>query len=297
MNNIRSLARELVAQVTVHGVSRAALGELNSLAVRSIGTETAYRRVAVQYLRWVRDLRIPLETAHTRGMLIEFLDDYAEHHGQKAVDQARQGLQKIFAVKLPTIEGLIQHIVRDRVYRFEELSRIVRHQSSGNALASLLCFDASLRAHETITVAHRHTGSLSGHRDWSPNRFSGRTDVIVMLVTGKGGLIREVAVSRELWEALMKRERLTQVLVRDREIDYVSTFEVGGGQALSASFSRASKIALGWSHGLHGLRHSFARRRLATLLTLFPPREALLILSQELGHFRVAITLCYLGGR
>jgi hypothetical protein len=159
MNNIRSLARELVAQVTVHGVSRAALGELNSLAVRSIGTERAYRRVAVQYLRWVRDLRIPLETVHTRGMLMEFLDDYAEYHGQKAVDQARQGLQKIFAVKLPTIGSLIQHIVRDRVYSFEELTRIVRHQTSGSALASLLCFDASLRAHETITVAHRHAGS------------------------------------------------------------------------------------------------------------------------------------------
>jgi integrase len=297
MNTIQLLARDLVAEVTAHGVSRVTLGELNALAVRSVATERAYRQVAVQYLRWLRDQRISLETVHTRGMLLEFLDDHAESHGQKAVDQARQALQKIFAVSLPPVESLIEIVVRDRAYSFDELARVIKRQTSRNQLASLLCFDAGLRAHECITLARRSSGSPSLHRDWSPNRFAGRDDVVIYLVTGKGGLTREVALSRELSDAVIEQERAGPIAVRDREVNYVSSFDIGGGQALSASFSRGSELELGWSRGLHGLRHSFARHRLATLRTLFPQREALLVLSQELGHFRPAVSLTYLGGR
>ncbi|RQH05002.1 site-specific integrase [Paraburkholderia dinghuensis] len=297
MTTLQSLARELVADMTVHRRSKADLDALNAWAVRSIGTERAYRQVVTAYLEWLRDQRIPLQTLHTRDMLMEFIDEYAESHGQKSLDQARQALQKTFAVTLPTVESLVATVTRDRAYTFDELSQVIKYQTRKNQLATLLCFDAGLRAHECITLTRRCDGAPSTHRDWSPDRFAGLTDIVIYLVTGKGGLSREVAVSIELSDALLKLLRPAPVAIRDREVDYMSSFSIGGGQALSSSFSRASELALGWSRGLHGLRHSFARRRLATLCALLPPRDALLILSQELGHFRPAITLSYLSGR
>ncbi|WP_233874457.1 hypothetical protein [Paraburkholderia adhaesiva] len=297
MSTPQLLARELVADVAVHGQSKTALDDLNAWAVRSVGTERAYRQVVTTYLEWLRDQRIPLQTLHTRGMLMEFLDEYAESRGQKSVDQARQALQKTFAVTLPTVESLIKTAARDRTYTFDELTQVIKYQTHKNQLATLLCFDAGLRAHECITLAPRCDGSPSTHRDWSPERFAGLTDIVIYLVTGKGGLTREVAVSIELSDALQKLLRSAPVVIQDREVNYRSSFAIGGGQALSSSFSRASELAIGQSRGLHGLRHSFARRRLATLCTLFPPRDALLILSQELGHFRPSITLNYISGR
>jgi integrase len=297
MTTLPSLARELVADVTAHGLSKAALGELNKFAVRSVATERIYRQVVILYLRWLRDQRIPRDTVHTLGMMLEFLDDHAESHGQKAVDQARQALQKTFGVTLAPVESLVETVTRDRAYSFDELIRVLKFQTPKNRLATLLCFDAGLRAHECITFARRCDGSPSTHRHWSCDRFAGLHDTVIYLVTGKGGLSREVAVSIELSDALVKLRRPVPVPIRDREVNYLSSFAIGGGQALSSSFSRASENALGWSRGLHGLRHSYARRRLATLCKLFPPREALLILSQELGHFRPAVTLTYLVGR
>jgi integrase len=297
MATLPSLAREFVADVTAHGLSKADLGELNKFAVRSVSTERAYRQAVILYLRWLRDQRISRETVHTLGMMLEFLDDYAELHGQKSVDQARQALQKTFSVTLPRVESLVETVARDRAYSFDELAQVLEHQTPKNQVATLLCFDAGLRAHECITIARRCDGSPSSHREWSPGRFAGLTDIVIYLVTGKGGLSREVAVASEISEALLRLLRLTPVTVRDREVNYLSSFAIGGGQALSSSFSRASEVALGWSRGLHGLRHSYARRRLSTLCKLFPAREALLILSQELGHFRPAITLTYLAGR
>jgi integrase len=297
MTTLQSLARELIANVTVHGISKVTLGELNAFAVRSVGTERAYRQVVTVYLEWLRDQRIPLETVHTRGMMLEFLDDFGESHGQRAVDQARQALQKTFAVSLPSVESLVEATVRDRSYSFDELVQVIRYQTLKNQLATLLCFDAGLRAHECITLACRCDGSPSPHRDWSSDRFGGLHDIVIYLAIGKGGLSREVAVSAELSDALLMQRRPAPVAIRDREVNYVSSFAIGGGQALSSSFTRASNIALGWSRGLHGLRHSFARRRLATLCELFPPRLALQILSQELGHFRSGITLTYISGR
>ena len=85
------------------------------------------------------------------------------------------------------------------------------------------------------------------------------------------------------------------VRVIDRGIFYLKHYELGFGQALSQSFTRASQKILGYSNGLHGLRHSYAQERMQTLLKHQTDYEsAKRIVSQELGHFRPAITNCYL---
>ncbi|MGF6758933.1 hypothetical protein [Paraburkholderia sp. GAS42] len=295
--SISKLARETIASITVHGASKHELGELDQIVIRSIGTERAYRTALTGYLQWLIDYRVPLEDGCLGPMMLEFLDQYAEGHAQKSVNQAKKMLEKVYSVRLPHIDSSVEPVVHGKAYGFDAVTQTLRRQTERNQLSTLLCYDAGLRAHECITLSERSMNEPSPHRTWSKECFLGRTDYVIFVVTGKGGLRREVAISLELVEELMKRKRRQPVIVRDREIDHISYFDIGGGQALSASFSRASELALGWSRGLHGLRHSFAQNRLRTLIELLGPQRALQILSEELGHFRSEISLAYLVGR
>ncbi|MEZ8991532.1 hypothetical protein [Vibrio breoganii] len=82
--------------------------------------------------------------------------------------------------------------------------------------------------------------------------------------------------------------------VTDRKIKYKLRYDIGYGHAFSDSFSKASKRELGWSHGVHGLRHTFAQDRMKELTNHCNYKESLLATSQELGHLRTEITLVYL---
>ncbi|MCG9540209.1 hypothetical protein L1D25_13455 [Vibrio parahaemolyticus] len=52
--------------------------------------------------------------------------------------------------------------------------------------------------------------------------------------------------------------------------DRKQPFKVLGGERFSSAFSKASKEALGWSHGAHGLRFSYAQRRMDEELLELP---------------------------
>ncbi|MDP4105111.1 MAG: site-specific integrase, partial [Bacillota bacterium] len=85
------------------------------------------------------------------------------------------------------------------------------------------------------------------------------------------------------------------LLKSDRGIRYQQHYDLGGGKGWSNSFSAASHRQLGWSHGAHGLRHSYAQQRMAELQRLgFFYDQALGLVSQTLGHFRPDITEVYL---
>ncbi|MEX3952801.1 hypothetical protein AB4Y40_34230 [Paraburkholderia sp. EG287B] len=293
---IQDLARDAVAGITVHGASKSQLGPLNQFAVRSLLTERAYRDAYAGYLRWLRANRIQLDHVHTRGMMLEWLDDLSETTGQKSVDRARQALQKIFSVSLPHVESCLPERVHGRAYIFDDVRRVLARQTTRHQLATLLAFDGGLRAHECLTLRERWRAGPSSHRTWSTDRFKGRSGYVIFIVIGKGGLRREVAISLELATELRKYARPEPVIVCDRGVDYISHFDIPGGQRLSSSFSRASMLALGYSNGLHGLRHSFAQNRLKQLLLVLEPRRALEALSNELGHWRASISLVYLMG-
>ncbi|WP_109476965.1 site-specific integrase [Paraburkholderia sp. C35] len=297
--NITQRACETIASITAHGASKQDLQEkkLDKLAVRSVGTERTYRQAFKGYLRWLIDNRISLDDAGFRPMMLEYLEEFAEGHAQKSVNQAKNMLEKVYSVRLPWFESCIPAVVQRRAYDFDQVERLIAFQTPQNQLSTLLCYDAGLRSHECITLRERALGKPSPRRNWTDARFCGRTDVEVFLVTGKGGLTREVAISTPLARELRKYARPHPTVIRDREIEHLSYFEIGGGQALSTSFSRASQIALGWTRGVHGLRHSFAHNRMRTLIPLVGAKLALEILSQELGHFRPEICLAYLVGR
>lgn len=297
MSTLKEFSSTPLRAIAVHGVSRALLGDLNGLAIRSINTENGYRSALRQYHLWLKAYRLSPKAPQTVGMMSEFLDEYCECHAQASVDHMRLALQKCYCVQLGHFESCLAEITHGRAYYLSEVERLLEWQSFRNQLAVLLCIDAGVRAHECVTLFPREYGEPSAHCNWSPERFSGRKDYEVFLVAGKGGLIREVAVSAPIAAAIHRTRRPRPEWITDRGIHHKSYFDIGGGQKLSSSFTRASQKALGWSTGIHGLRHSFAQERQRVLTKVLGPDLGLSVLSQELGHFRIDVTLIYLRGR
>ena len=123
-------------------------------------------------------------------------------------------------------------------------------------------------------------------------KFAGR-DGVIYTVAGKGGLVREVLLPHRLAECLEERRLDAPAPIVDRSVRYLQRYDVGGGHAFSASFSRASVEALGKSRGAHGLRHRYAQERMRELMRHAEYRLALAIVSEKMGHLRPDITLTY----
>ena len=124
-------------------------------------------------------------------------------------------------------------------------------------------------------------------------KFAGH-DGVLYTVIGKGGLVREVLLPHRLAGRLEARRLNAPASVADRGVRYLQRYDVGGGQAFSAAFSRASVEALGKSRGAHGLRYGYAQTRMRELMHHAEHRLALAIVSEELGHLRPQITLTYM---
>ena len=170
---------------------------------------------------------------------------------------------------------------------------ITKHQSEKNGLATQIAHVAGLRAHELLTLAPINDRAAN-IRPCTEEKFQGRTGVRYTVI-GKGGLIREVVISNKLSNQLESRKLAQPETIRDRGINYVKGYNIGGGNAWSNSFSRSSQKALGWSRGGHGVRHSYGQERMNELQQNGMTRNhALKVVSQEMGHFRPEITEVYL---
>jgi integrase len=114
-------------------------------------------------------------------------------------------------------------------------------------------------------------------------------------VEGKGGLCREVMITNELANKLEANKLEKTITVYDRGVKYQQHYDIGGGQQWSSSFGKASRRALGWTTGAHGLRHTYAQLRvIAVQMENYSYEEAKLVVSQEMGHFRASVIDEYL---
>jgi integrase len=264
--------------------------------IHSLRTFEKYTQSLAQAGRWARETHgvrylDQVSPAQAQQYLAERA---AAGIGQKQLDADRNALQFVTGKdSLERVRAAEPQALSGRAYTAEQVERIAQSQNDRNALSTRLAHSAGLRAHELHTIRPAEHGGPSAHRQWSPDRFLGREGERY-LVTGKGGLVREVTVPRDLAQQLEAR-RIAPERVTDRGVHYTRHYDIGGGNAWSKSFSDASKRELGWSTGAHGLRHAYAQERLSELqaqgLGYADARETL---SQELGHFREDVVETYL---
>ena len=266
----------------------------------SVRTVDNYRDCLLQVARRIAGDGLELRDL-TPESAVHYLAGRRADLGQKAIDMHRQALQAMLvhvSRRLPEGERLT--VVRSlrparkggRAYTPQQVRMVAAAQNARNGLSTLIAHAAGLRAHELFTVA-RPDEQPPDVRPARPEKFAGRPGQDYTVV-GKGGLVRLVRIPDDLAERLEAVRRQGPVRVTDRGIHYTSRYDVAGGTAWGASFTGASKRALGWTRGAHGARHAYAQERMRELQRILVRADALEAVSQELGHFRPDITETYL---
>jgi hypothetical protein len=262
--------------------------------IHSLGTARGYGSSLKVLAGYLKEHKLGDLRGLTAKIAKQYLDERAKAVSQKTLDLDRQAIQMHLGVRLEVIRSERETHLSTRSYTNAQIERIAWVQSERNALATRIAHSVGLRAHELLTIRPASERQASGHREWSTDRFSGREGERYT-VEGKGGLIREVLLSREL-AAQLEATRLTEPRqVTDRGINYIQHYDIGGGRSWSQSFSAASQRELGFSNGAHGLRHSYAQERMEEL----PQRgmnhdDAKATVAQEVGHFDKETTEAYL---
>jgi integrase len=296
-------AEKAVGRVMALGKPRH--GNRDDGKIHSLGTARAYQQQLKLAAEWLQ------KTGHMAGldhMSIEqaqaYLEFRAQRVSQKTLDMDRHAMRILPSVNpdaLVRVKTQVNNSVgkslatKSRTYT--EAQRELVHESltAREQLASEIICVAGLRAIEILTMRPVAEQPASTHRTWSQERYYGREEFARYTVIGKGGLIREVALPPALAEKLEAQRRDAPVTRMDRGIQLQSHYNLPGGQRLTSAWSKASNFELGWSTGIHGLRHNYAQRRMEELQSRgFYYSDALAIISQEMGHFRPDITEVYL---
>src|SRR6266568_1367220 len=262
--------------------------------IHSVRSAINYEQSLTTFVQYIKDNRLGDLRSATREIAHQFLADRAAVVAQKTLDQDRQAIQMQLGVKLDVIKSERETILNSRAYTSAQVERIAGAQSHMHSLASRIAHNAGLRAHELLTLRPAGERSASGHREWSDKRFDGREGV-KYTVEGKGGLIREVMISKNLSINLEKLRFPSPRMIFDRQIKYHTLYNIGGGRNWSQSVSAASKREFGWSNGAHGFRHSYAQERMVELQSRgYNYEVAKGIVAQEVGHFDSSTTEAYL---
>ncbi|MCE5380591.1 site-specific integrase [Pectobacterium punjabense] len=271
--------------------------------LRSVGTVRNYEQALTRVAEWVCASRLVGGLRElTPSLAISYLESRGESVGQKTLDMERQAIQAMMhhvtnllplTARLPVVRSDHPQILAGRAYTTAQITRICTAQTIKNALATELAYAAGLRAHELYTLARPDEQPPSA-RQADETKWAGR-DGITYTVHGKGGLVREVHIPKDLALRLEAVRRDNAVILADRGVNHTSRYALGGGHPWSNSFSAAAQRVLGWSAGAHGVRHSYAQERMRELQHQGLSREAsLTTVSQEMGHFRPEITETYL---
>lgn len=274
---------------------------LQATVLRSVGTVRNYEQALTQVARHCIDERTGLRDL-TPNAAVLYLQWRGEEVGQKTLDMERQAIQAMMqhvthaldvGKHLPVVRSEHEQALSSRAYTAQQVSLIVEAQSPRNALSTELAYSAGLRAHELLTLLPADE-QQAHDRPALPGKFEGREGGLYTVV-GKGGLVREVLLPDDLAQRLEALRLDAPREVTDRNIRYEQHYNINGGNRWSGSFTNASKRALGWSQGAHGVRHSYAQERMIELQQCGLDRgQALETVSQEMGHFRPGITEVYL---
>ena len=266
----------------------------NDGRIHSLGTARGYGQALKGFADYLREHRLGDLPSATDQEARQYLAERSHQVGQKTLDLDRQAIQMHLGLRLEVVRSDRESALSTRSYTPAQVERIASAQSETNGLATRLAYHAGLRAHELLTLRPAGERSASGHRQWSADRFAGREGVRYTVVC-KGGLVREVLLTRELAAAVEARRLEEPRLVVDRGVQYVQCYTIGGGRSWSQSFSSASRRELGFSNGGHGLRHSYVQERMDELQRRgMAYEQARATVAQEVGHIAGETTEAYM---
>ncbi len=284
-----------MARVSFRSARSQANHAARGLDLDSVRTEKNYEGALKGVAEFLQENRMGDLNSLDAEKAMAYLEARGQEVSQKTLDMDRQAIQAVIGEKLPVIPSEKTTTLESRAYTGEQAKMVAAAQSEKHSLATQIAENAGLRAHELLTLRPVEERQADTHREYRNDRFTGRENVKIYTVEGKGGLCREVAIDRALADQLESRRLDAPQIVYDREVRYEQHYNLGGGKQWTDSFSKAADRALGWSTGAHGLRHEFAQERMNTLQGYgYEYRESLEIVSQEMGHFRPEITEVYL---
>ena len=271
--------------------------------IESVGSVRNYEQALKLASEYMKENSLGSLRDITKEEANDLLNIVAADNSQSQVDMLRQSIQLMMqhvTNKLSTNEPLKRVLSENptklsgRAYKSYQVPMITERQTDKYNLSTQICYESGARAHEIFTLRPINE-QLPDDRPASEKKWQGRESGIAYTTTGKGGLTREMRLPHSTAAKLEERRLDTPRIIIDRGVRYVQHYDIGGGKGLSASFTTASQRALGWSTGVHGTRHSYAQERMHELQsTGLSRKEALQVVSQELGHFRPSITEVYL---
>lgn len=276
--------------------------------VKSVGTNRDYRACLTAFTQFIKDNELGDLRHSTTEIADRYLQARSEDLAQKTLDMHRLAIQVYFRAmgklketeRLTIVKSQVETVLEHRAYTPEQVRRVAAAQSEKNSLSTEIAYAAGLRAHELFTIRPlaEQPADVRYYDDGRikslDTKWAGRPEGVPYSVVGKGGLIREIRLPKELAERLEAKRLDAPDRIRDRTVFYVRHYDLAGGQTWSNSFSAASTRTLGWSTGAHGLRHSYAQERMQELSKFCTRDQALETVSQEMGHFRPDITETYL---
>lgn len=283
-----------------HAISRkVSLGQgrhdnQNDGRIHSVGTARGYEQALRGFVEYIQNNHQGDLSSVAVQEAQQYLADRAGMVAQKTLDLDRQAIQMHLSIQLDVVKSEIETCLSTRSYTAVQIERITSAQSEHNSLATQIAHEAGLRAHELLTLHPAGDRQASTHRQWSTDRFTGRTGQLYT-VKRKGGLVREVMLSDRLAANLEGKRLAKPKQITDRGVRYTQHYDIGGGRAWSQSFSAASKRELGFSNGAHGLRHSYVQERMEELQrNSMRYDKAKGTVAQEVGHFAKDTTEAYL---
>ena len=288
----RAQAEHAISQKVTLGTGRH--DHPNDGRIHSVGTARGYEQALKGFAQYLQSHHLGDLRSATVQEAQQYLADRTEMVSQKTLDLDRQAIQMHLEVHLDVVRSGKETILSTRSYTAAQVERIATAQTEHNSLATQIAYHAGLRAHELLTLQPADERHSSSHRQWSADRFTGREGERYTVV-GKGGLVREVLLSKDLAVRLEAKRLAEPRQVTDRGVHYTQRYDIGGGRTWSQSFSAASKRELGFSNGAHGVRHSYAQDRMEELQRSGMRYDAAKgTVAQEVGHFDKETTEAYL---
>lgn len=297
-------ARDAKKQVTAHGKSRAETR--GKPLIPGFRSGEHFEKSMKDFVGWLQDQpeKACIDT-FTTDQARQYLELRAQFIDQGQLDKDRYAL-KVWIEHRDGIKNAFRwrdykdkgqdnsRLAKEsRYYTPEQMRMVQAHQQPHNAFATKVAYEAGLRAKELYTIAKPHE-QPADERPWRPDKNVGQPDHRYTVI-GKGGLIREIRLSPETARQLEATRRETPATITDRGVHYTSRYAIGGGNAWSSSFTRASERALRWTAGAHSTRHSYVQERMEQLQQRgYNWQDAREVVSQEVGHFSTQHTDEYL---